>query len=72
MDFLDEHRWSGKIFTGEWVVPDGGTIPVVEPATGIEIARVGEASLGDLERRWLGRVRRKTLGPQCPSPSGPR
>ena len=30
--------------------PGGGTIPVVEPATGIEIGRVGEASLGDLER----------------------
>jgi benzaldehyde dehydrogenase (NAD) len=50
MNFLDQHRWSGKIFTGEWAAPDGGTIPVVEPATGIEIGRVGEASLGDLER----------------------
>jgi benzaldehyde dehydrogenase (NAD) len=50
MNFLDEHRWSGKVFTGEWTAPDGGTIPVVEPATGIEIGRVGEASLGDLER----------------------
>ena len=50
MSFLDEHRWSGKIFTGEWTAPDGGTIPVVEPATGIEIGRVGEASLGDLQR----------------------
>ena len=35
MNFLDECRWSGKIFTGEWTVPVGGTIPVVEPATGI-------------------------------------
>jgi benzaldehyde dehydrogenase (NAD) len=50
MSFLDEHRWSGKIFTGEWTTPDGGTIPVIEPATGTEIGRVGEASLGDLER----------------------
>ena len=50
MNFLDEHRWSGKIFTGEWTAPDGGTIPVVEPATGNEIGRVGEASLSDLER----------------------
>jgi benzaldehyde dehydrogenase (NAD) len=50
MNFLDEHRWSEKIFTGEWTAPDGGTIPVVEPATGIEVGRVGEASLSDLER----------------------
>jgi hypothetical protein len=34
MNFLDEHQWSGKIFTGEWTAPDGVTIPVVEPATG--------------------------------------
>ena len=46
MNFLDEHRWSGKIFTGEWTAPDGGTIPVVEPATGIEIGRVGEVTRG--------------------------
>ena len=38
------------VFTGDWTAPGGGTIPVVEPATGIEIGRVGEASLGDLER----------------------
>ena len=50
MNFLDEHRWGGNIFTGEWAAPDGGTIPVVEPATGIEIGRVGAASLGDLEQ----------------------
>ena len=50
MNFLGEHRWSGKIFTGEWTAPEGGTIAVVEPATGIEIGRVGEASLGDLQR----------------------
>jgi len=50
MNFLDECRWSGKIFTGEWTAPVGGTIPVVEPATGIEVGRVGEASLSDLER----------------------
>jgi benzaldehyde dehydrogenase (NAD) len=50
MNFLNEHRWSGKIFTGEWTAPDGGTIPVVEPATGIEIGRVGQASPADLER----------------------
>jgi benzaldehyde dehydrogenase (NAD) len=50
MNFLDEQRWSGKIFTGEWTAADGGTIPVVEPATGIEIGAVGEASPGDLQR----------------------
>jgi benzaldehyde dehydrogenase (NAD) len=50
MNFLDEARWSGKIFTGEWTAPEGGTIAVIEPATGVEIGRVGEASLGDRER----------------------
>ena len=51
---------------------DGGTIPVVEPATGIEIGRVGEASLGDLERSWPRPVRPRSPGRQCHSPSGPR
>ncbi len=27
MDFLDEHRWSGKIFTGEWTDSNGGHRP---------------------------------------------
>jgi benzaldehyde dehydrogenase (NAD) len=49
MSLLDERPWSGKIFTGEWTDAGGGTIRVVEPATGMEIASVGEASLGDME-----------------------
>jgi benzaldehyde dehydrogenase (NAD) len=50
MKFLDEHRWSKKIFTGDWEAADGGTIAVVEPATGLTIGNVGEASPADLDR----------------------
>jgi benzaldehyde dehydrogenase (NAD) len=46
--FLDESTWRGKIFTGGWEQAGGGEAPVVEPATGAEIGRVGIASVADV------------------------
>src|SRR3954471_2769811 len=48
MSLLDPQIWSGSIFTGEWTVADGGDAPVVEPATGDELERVGSASAADV------------------------
>lgn len=47
--FLDPAAWSGKIYiNGEWRVGAGGDIPVIEPATGHELGRVGIATPADV------------------------
>jgi benzaldehyde dehydrogenase (NAD) len=46
---LDGSEWVGRIFTGgRWVESATGTLPVVEPATGKELTRVGAASADDV------------------------
>lgn len=42
MTLLDEKNWTAKPYTG------GGTSPVMEPATGAELAAIGVASVGDV------------------------
>ena len=49
MGLLDSGDWQGKIFTGgAWVAGGGGDYPVVEPATGAEIGRMGLATPDDV------------------------
>ncbi|TVT00342.1 benzaldehyde dehydrogenase [Amycolatopsis bartoniae] len=48
MSFLDDEEWTGRIWTGSWERGTGGTAPVVEPATGGELGRVGLASPEDV------------------------
>jgi benzaldehyde dehydrogenase (NAD) len=51
MGLLDGNGWSGGIFVdGKWVEGGGGTAPVVEPATGEEIGRIGRATPDDVRR----------------------
>lgn len=51
MTWMDESAWSGRLWLGgEWVKGGGGDQPVVEPATGSELGRVGRAAPGDVER----------------------
>ena len=45
---LDTGTWSGLVFDGRWRQAEGGDAPVVEPATGDELARIGVASAGDV------------------------
>ncbi|WP_167000932.1 benzaldehyde dehydrogenase [Mumia sp. ZJ430] len=64
---LDPAIWTGKIFLGgEWIEPsDGQTYPVIEPATGDELGRVGRAGAADVrlaaehaiaaQREWAAR-----------------
>ena len=45
MGLLDAVDWQGKIFkNGEWTTGRGGDYPVVEPATGAELGRMGRAT----------------------------
>ena len=48
MGFLNDEKWSGRIFTGGWERAAGGDAPVIEPATGNELGRVGIAAPQDL------------------------
>jgi len=50
MSILALAGWEGRIFDGGWVAAaEGGTYPVVEPATGAELARLGVATPADVE-----------------------
>ncbi len=50
MTLLDDADWSGKIFTGQWEPAKGGTLQVVEPATGGTLGEVGLADPSDIAR----------------------
>ena len=45
---LDTRTWSGLIFSGGWREAAGGDAPVVEPATGDELERIGSATPEDV------------------------
>lgn len=42
MSFLERSTWEGKIYASGWVTGSGSPYPAVEPATGQELASVGE------------------------------
>lgn len=48
MSFLDPTVWSGKACIGGWTATTGGTAPVVEPATGEVLERIGVATPDDI------------------------
>ncbi|GAA3749954.1 benzaldehyde dehydrogenase [Salinactinospora qingdaonensis] len=48
MSMFDSNVWSGQIFTGRWQAAQGGDAPVVAPATGAEVARIGSANEADV------------------------
>ena len=50
MALMDEAAWRGKIFLGGWTAGGGGDAPVIEPATGQEIGRIGMAAPADVAR----------------------
>jgi benzaldehyde dehydrogenase (NAD) len=49
MNFLDGANWQSNIFLDGWRQGGGGDAPVVEPATGAELAKSGRANAGDVE-----------------------
>ena len=50
MSLLGSKEWEGKIFVDGWVSGSGGEYAVTEPATGDELAKMGSATPGDVER----------------------
>lgn len=45
---MTQPNWHEKAWTGRWVAMNGGTVSVMEPATGAEIAVVGLADASDV------------------------
>src|SRR5215471_1240497 len=50
MSFLKEETWTGQVYSGGWIGTEGGDMPVREPATGRELARIGVATGVDVAR----------------------
>ena len=48
--FMIESTWRGRLFGAEWRAAEGGSIDVVEPATGAAITSVGNAGAKDVRR----------------------
>jgi benzaldehyde dehydrogenase (NAD) len=48
--FMIESTWRGRLFGAEWRTAAGGSIDVIEPATGAAMTRVGNASAEDVRR----------------------
>ena len=48
--FLNDTLWAGKIFNGDWIAADGGTHPIIEPATGLQLGSTGKANAQDVAR----------------------
>lgn len=57
MDQLVTRAWVG----GQWVNGRGGTFPVMDPATGDEIAKVSDCTVDDVNAAIGKRKERTTL-----------
>lgn len=65
--FLVEKTWEGRVFGAEWRNAAGGSLDVLEPATGNKITSVGNASGADV--RTTARVS-AVLRNEMNSPNG--
>lgn len=48
--FLDGAPWRERIFDGDWIAAQGGTLEVIEPATGQPLHCTGLASVADIDQ----------------------
>ena len=48
--FLVEDTWRGRVFGTEWRNAAGGSLDVLEPATGAKITSVGNATAADVRK----------------------
>jgi benzaldehyde dehydrogenase (NAD) len=48
VSLLDPSIWTSSVSSGGWNQPSGGDLPVIEPATGKELGRVGIANAADI------------------------
>ncbi|GAB3520236.1 benzaldehyde dehydrogenase [Arthrobacter monumenti] len=50
MTFFESSQWDGLVYSGGWTKSDGGSQPVMEPATGETIGSFGVASASDVAK----------------------
>jgi benzaldehyde dehydrogenase (NAD) len=50
VSFLDDRTWNGKLYLDGWSDGGAGRRPVIEPATGDQLAELGAASPEDVDR----------------------
>ena len=48
--FMIESAWRGRLFGAEWRNAAGGSLDVLEPATGATLTRVGNATAADVRK----------------------
>jgi len=65
-----ENAWKGKVFSGRWLMPKGGTREVIEPATGKVLTEVGIADAEDV--REAARTARAAQGQWAATPADQR
>ncbi len=66
---LDETTWRDRIFlAGAWVPASGGSLEVVEPATGDLLGRIGRADAEDVARAAASAVRAQRQWAATPHP----
>jgi benzaldehyde dehydrogenase (NAD) len=69
---LEDSRWRGRVFTGEWTVAAGGASEVIEPASGKSLGNVGIGNAQDIaaacktatqaQRAWANVAARERSG----------
>jgi len=66
---MDASLWSGKIFVGgQWVEASGGDYAVIEPATGNELARMGNPTTDDVTTAAASAAAAQTAWAATPYP----
>ena len=70
MGLMDVETWGGKIFVGgAWIPGSDGDYPVVEPATGDELARMGQPSVADVAAAAAGAAEAQRAWADTPYPA---
>jgi benzaldehyde dehydrogenase (NAD) len=70
MGLMDVETWGGKIFVGgAWIPGSDGDYPVVEPATGDELARMGKPSAADVATAAAGAAEAQRAWAETPYPA---
>ncbi|MEU4537109.1 benzaldehyde dehydrogenase [Streptosporangium sp. NPDC023825] len=57
MSLMDAKTWTGQVFGDGWITSHAGDAAVVEPATGVELGRVGVAGAEDVAAAAVRAVR---------------
>jgi benzaldehyde dehydrogenase (NAD) len=66
VSLLDPNIWTSSVLSGGWIQPKGGDLPVIEPATGAELGRVGIANAEDIGQASAAAAKAQTEWARMP------